>query len=79
VASGAVAGTSSETGDHINLATAGGVQFPEQGRSIDHLTLANVDASGVSIASLSMEGTLDKTGRVPLAGDELVFEKPKAE
>ena len=65
--------------DYINLATTGGVQFPEQGRSMDHLTLVNVDASGVSIANLLMEGILDKTGHIPLAGEELVFEQPKAE
>lgn len=65
--------------DYINLATTGGEQFPEKGRSIDHLMLVTVDSSGVSIANLLMEGILDKTGHIPAGGDDLEFEKPLAE
>ncbi len=62
--------------DYINLATTGGEQFPKLGRSMDHLMLVTVDSSGVSIANLLMEGILDKTGHIPLDGDDLVFERP---
>jgi hypothetical protein len=62
--------------DYINLATTGGEQHPERGRSMDHLMLVTVDDAEVSIAVLLMEGILDKTGRVPLNGEGLEFEKP---
>ena len=61
--------------DYINLATTGGEQFPEIGRSMDHLLLVTVDDESVDIANLLMEGILDKTGRVPLGGDTLEFEQ----
>ena len=60
--------------DYIRLATTGGVQFPELGRSMDHVTLVTVDEQGVYIANLLLSGILDKTGRVPLGGDEVCFE-----
>jgi predicted phosphodiesterase len=62
--------------DYINLATTGGQQYPEKGRSMDHLMLVTVDDAEVSIAVLLMEGILDKTGRIPLNGEQLEFEKP---
>ena len=43
---------------------------------MDHLTLVTVDGSEVSIANILMEGILDKTGRIPLNGEELQFEQP---
>jgi len=52
----------------------GGVQFPELGRSMDQVTLVTVSESGADIANLLMEGILDKTGHIPLRGDELCFE-----
>lgn len=61
--------------DYIRLATTGGVQLPENGRSMDHVTLVTVDKSGVDIANVLMAGILDKTGHIPLGGDSLVFEK----
>ncbi len=61
--------------DYINLATTGGEQYPEKGRSVDHLTLVTVDDE-VTIALLLMEGILDKTGSLPLNGETLEFEKP---
>ena len=60
--------------DYIRLATTGGVQFPELGRSVDHVTLVTVDNAGVDIANLLLSGILDKTGRVPLDGDDICFE-----
>ena len=61
--------------DYINLATTGGAQDPKKGRSMDHLMLVTVDDTEVSIAVLLMEGILNKTGRIPLDGEKLDFEK----
>jgi predicted MPP superfamily phosphohydrolase len=61
--------------DYINLATTGGSQFPEKGRSMDQVTLVTVDNNGVDIANVLLAGILDKTGKVPLKGDALCFEK----
>lgn len=60
--------------DYIRLATTGGVQFPDRGRSADHIVLVTVSESGVDIANLLMEGILDKTGHIPLGGDDVCFE-----
>lgn len=65
--------------DYIRLATTGGVQLPENGRSMDHVTLVTVDKSGVDIANVLMAGILDKTGQIPLNGDSLCFEKALCE
>lgn len=61
--------------DYIRLATTGGIQFPERGRSADHITLVTVDNEGVNIANLLMAGILDKKGHIPKGGDTLCFEK----
>ena len=42
---------------------------------MDHLTLVTVDKDGASIANLLMKGILDKTGEIPLNGNNLKFEK----
>ena len=60
--------------DYIRLATTGGVQLPANGRSVDHITLVTVDDEGADIANLLLSGILDKTGRVPLNGDNVCFE-----
>jgi predicted phosphodiesterase len=60
--------------DYIRLATTGGVQLPVHGRSADHVTLVTVDDQGVDIANLLMSGILDKTGHIPLEGDDVCFE-----
>ena len=60
--------------DYIRLATTGGVQFPDRKLSMDHVTLVTVDDNGVDIANLRMDGILDKTGRIPLGGDDVCFE-----
>lgn len=65
--------------DYIQLSTTGGEQFPEYGRSMDHVTLVTVSDEGVAIANLLLEGILDKTGHVPLAGDDVCFEKAVCE
>lgn len=63
--------------DYINLATTGGEFFPKKGQSMDHLVLVTVDDADVTIANLRMDGILDKTGHIPLKGDDLQFEPPK--
>lgn len=63
--------------DYIRLATTGGAQLPENGRSMDHVTLVTVDENGVDIANLLMNGILDKTGHIPLGGDDVCFETIK--
>ena len=60
--------------DYIRLATTGGEHFPDLPLSIDHVTLVTVDDEGVDIANLKMSGILDKTGRIPLNGDDVCFE-----
>lgn len=60
--------------DYIRLATTGGVQLPEEGRSMDHVTLVTVSESGADIANVLMNGILDKTGHIPLGGDDVCFE-----
>ena len=61
--------------DYIRLATTGGEHFPDLALSIDHVTLVTVDDKGVDIANLRMSGIFDKTGHIPLGGDDMCFEK----
>jgi len=61
--------------DYIRLATTGGEHFPNLPMSIDHVTLVTVDDKGVDIANLRMSGIFDKTGHIPLGGDDVCFEK----
>ena len=60
--------------DYIGLATTGGLQFPESDKSMDHVTLITVSQGGVDIANLKMAGILDKSGQIPLGGDQICFE-----
>jgi hypothetical protein len=60
--------------DYIRLATTGGVQSLNKSRSADHITLVTVSESGADIVNLLMQGILDKTGHVPLNGDDVCFE-----
>ncbi len=60
--------------DYIRLATTGGVQLSETERAVDHVTLVTVDDTGVDIANLLLQGILDKTGHIPLNGDDVCFE-----
>jgi hypothetical protein len=60
--------------DYIQLATTGGVQFPDRGRSMDHVTLVTMTGDSVDIAHVLMNGILDKTGHIPLGGDDVCFE-----
>lgn len=60
--------------DYIRLGTTGGVQNPNKAMAIDHVSLVTVSAEGVDIANLRMSGIFDKTGKIPLNGEELCFE-----
>jgi hypothetical protein len=60
--------------DYIGLATTGGSQFPDSDKSMDHVTLVNVSDAGVDIANLKMAGILDKSGQIPLDGNQICFE-----
>lgn len=60
--------------DYIRLATTGGVQLEGDGRSMDHVTLVTIDDTGTEIVNLLMNGILDKTGHIPLDGDDVCFE-----
>ena len=63
--------------DYIRLGTTGGVQFANKDLSIDHVTLVTVAARQVDIANLRMSGIFDKTGRIPLNGEQLCFNAAK--
>ena len=59
--------------DYIRLATTGGVQNANKEMAIDHVTLVTMSENGVDIANLRMSGIFDKTGKIPLGGEELCF------
>jgi predicted phosphodiesterase len=61
--------------DYINLATTGGKFFPDLGQSMDHVMLVTVDENEATLVNLKLSGILDKTGKLPLNGEELEFEK----
>ena len=44
---------------------------------MDHVTLVTVSDENVDIANLLMEGILDRTGHIPLGGDEVCFESTR--
>jgi len=60
--------------DYIRLGTTGGVQNPAEEMAIDHLTWVTVSDEGVDIANLRMSGIFNKTGDIPLGGDQVCFE-----
>jgi hypothetical protein len=60
--------------DYVRLATTGGFQHSKNGRSMDHVTLVTVGERGADIVNLLMDGILDKTGHIPLGGDDVCFE-----
>lgn len=60
--------------DYIRLGTTGGVQNLAKPMAIDHVTWVTVSKEGIDIANLRMSGIFDKTGKIPLDGDDLCFE-----
>lgn len=63
--------------DYIMLGTTGGGQNPKDPNSFDHITLVSFMEDQPSIATLRMDGILDKTGKIPLNGDTLCFQASK--
>ncbi len=60
--------------DYIHLGTTSGSQDPSDPMSFDHVTLVTMTDEGPSLVNLRLEGILDKTGHVPLNGDDLCFQ-----
>jgi len=60
--------------DYIVLGTTSGSQNAKDEMAFDHVTMVTMTEDGPSIANLKMEGILDKTGHVPVNGDELCFQ-----
>jgi hypothetical protein len=63
--------------DYIRLATTGGVQKATMPMPVDHVTLVTVSEEGIDIANLRLSGIFDKTGKIPLNGEDLCFEIKK--
>lgn len=60
--------------DYIVLGTTSGNQNAKDEMAFDHVTMVTMSKDGPSIVNLKMEGILDKTGHVPLHGEELCFQ-----
>jgi hypothetical protein len=60
--------------DYIRLATTGGVYLSKTPASFDQLVWVTVDDDGAHIANLKMSGILDKTGSLPLDGENRCLE-----
>ena len=60
--------------DYIRLGTTGGGHAPDDPMAIDHVSMVTVSESGVDIANLRLSGIFDKTGKVPLNGDNTCLE-----
>ena len=63
--------------DYIRLATTGGTQTSTKPMPVDHVTLVTVSEEGIDIANLRLSGIFDKTGKIPLNGEDLCFEIKK--
>ena len=61
--------------DYIRLGTTGGSHSPGKPMAIDHVSLVTVSEDDVDIANLRMSGIFDKTGKIPLNGDEICLEE----
>ena len=60
--------------DYIRLGTTGGTHALGNPMAIDHVTLVTVSDTGVDIANLRMSGIFDKTGKIPLNGEDICLE-----
>lgn len=60
--------------DYIMLGTTGGSQNSLDTNSFDHITLVSFTLDGPSIATIRMDGLLDKTGKIPLDGDKYCYQ-----
>jgi len=57
--------------DYIRLGTTGGSHAPDNPMAIDQVSMVTVSTIGVDIANLRMSGIFDKSGKLPLNGDEI--------
>ena len=60
--------------DYIRLGTTGGSHTPGKQMAVDHVSLVTVSEDGVDIANLRLSGIFDKTGKLPLNGEEICLE-----
>lgn len=60
--------------DYIHLATTSGGQNPADDMAFDHVMLITVGDGAPSIVNLRMDGILDKSGHIPLDGDDLCYQ-----
>ncbi|MEZ5894257.1 MAG: metallophosphoesterase [Parvularculaceae bacterium] len=60
--------------DYIILGTTGGGQDAADEHSFDHITLVTMDEGGPSIATLRMDGVLDKSGALPPEAASMCFQ-----
>lgn len=66
--------TSKNERDYIMLGTTGGGQNPNDPNAFDHITLVSYNSDGPSIANIRMDGILDKTGKIPLNGEQYCYQ-----
>ncbi len=60
--------------DYIHLATTSGNQNRTDDMAFDHVTLITMAEGEPSIVNLRMDGILDKSGHIPLNGDDLCYQ-----
>lgn len=60
--------------DYIMLATTGGAQNAEDENAFDHITLVSYSDDGPAIANIRMDGLLNKTGKLPLDGEQYCYQ-----
>ncbi len=60
--------------DYMILGTTSGGQNPEDDNAFDHITLVHFAKGEPAIATLRMDGILDKTGKIPLEGDKYCYQ-----
>ncbi len=60
--------------DYIHLATTSGSQNAADDMAFDHVTLVTIAEGEPSIVNLRMDGILDKSGHIPLDGNDLCYQ-----
>jgi len=60
--------------DYIIMGTTGGGQDANDANSFDHVTLVTIGAEEPSIATLRLDGILDKSGVIPESGEAICFQ-----
>jgi predicted MPP superfamily phosphohydrolase len=60
--------------DYIHLATTSGSQSAADDMAFDHVTLVTMAEGEPFIVNLRLDGILDKSGHIPLDGDDLCYQ-----